>query len=274
MTNLRHDKAPSGDKTVRKPFLKGAAADERTVRSSLIFFGTLLLVYFISFIACATASFSSFVLKLLMNAAVVILGLIIFFNNGSKRGAEDVSKGEILWQKQESGRSFSETERKLCYHHMKGYLIGVAGTLPFLIFAVCLALKTSVPMTGSGTLPSWMQAYVKRGDIGNALINYTQPEGMKALDYIRAVIRLAIIPFVNIVGTDHKTGILILERLSPLILLLPAASYGTGYVCGRQIRTKIHTAISENDRRRVRREKKRRNARSQQTSGRGPEQLN
>ena len=274
MTNRRKKKNGTEDKIFRKPFLTGFAADERTVRSSLLFFGTLILVFIVAFIACASATFSSFILRLMMNAAVIIAALFIFFNNGSRRGADDVSRGEILWQKKESGRDFSETEQKLCFHPAKGYLIGIAGTIPFIILAACLALKTSVPMTGSGTLPSWMKGYINRSDIGNALVNYTQPEGMEAVDYIRAVIRMAILPFVNIVGTGNKTGILILERLSSLILLLPAAAYGTGYLTGRRIRTRIHTAISESERKRVRKEKKRRIARSRQTAGRGPEQLN
>jgi hypothetical protein len=129
-------------------------------------------------------------------------------------------------------------------------------------------------MTGSGTLPSWMQAYTSRSDIGDALINYTQPEGMALIDYIRAIIRITIIPFVNIVSSSNKAGMLTIERLSPLILLLPAAAYGTGYLTGKSIRTQIHTAISENDKKRKRREKKKRNARSAPTRKHEPERLN
>ena len=67
--------------------------------------------------------------------------------------------------------------------------------------------------------------------------------------------------------------VLLLERLSPLILLLPAAVYGTGYRTGKKIRTRIHTVISENDRKRVRKEKKRIRERNSPRI-KGPEQLN
>ena len=170
--------------TESKSFLTGTAADERTVKNSLKFFGVLLIVFVIAFIACASATFDSIILRLFMNSAVILLSLYIIYNNGSKRGAEDVARGEILWQKKEKGHAFSESERKMCFHPMKGYLIVLIGSIIFLIPAVILAFKTSVQTTASGTLPSWMQAYVKRSDIGNALINYTQPSGMQFIDYI------------------------------------------------------------------------------------------
>ena len=258
---------------VRKPFLTGEPCDERTFRSSLAFFGTLLIIFFIAFIACATASIESIFLRLIMNTAVILLVLYILFNIGSKRGPDDVAKGEILWQKREKGQTFSESERKICFHPMKGFLIGVIGTIPFLAIAVYLALNTTLQMTEAGALPSWMQAYTGRSDIGNALINYTQPEGMKIIDYIRAFVRITILPYVNIAGASNHSGILLVERLSPLILLLPAAAYGTGYLSGKSTRTRIHTMISENNRKRIRREKKKAAGISSVRS-REPEKLN
>lgn len=271
MLNKQKNHAPE---EIKKPFLTGSIFDERTIRSSLGFFGTLIIVFLVAFIACASASFGNFILRLLFNAAAIILALIIFYNSGTKRGADDVARGEILWQKKEKQIQFSHSEQKLCFHQMKGYLIGLIGSGVFILLAIYLALNTSISMTGSGTLPSWMQAYAKRSDIGNALVNYTQPEGMMTIDYIRAIVRVAIIPFVNIIGTANREGILIIERLSPLILLLPAAAYGTGYLGGKTIRTRIHTAISDNERKRARKEKKRRKGKPTATHSREPEQLN
>ncbi len=257
-----------------KSFLTGTATDERTFKNSLKFLGILLIVFVIAFIACASATFDSIILRLLMNCAVIILLMYIFYNNGSKRGTEDVARGEILWQKREKGLTYSESERKMCFHPIKGYLIGLIGSILVVIPALILAFNTSVQTTASGTLPSWMQAYVKRSDIGDALINYTQPSGMQFIDYIRAIVRVAILPFVNIIGSDQKNGLMILERLSPIILLLPSAAYGTGYISGKNIRKRIHTVISENDKKRIRKEQKRRNAKSRRSINREPEKLN
>lgn len=274
MTN----RAKSGRKEtvseVRKPFLNGDVTDENTVKSSLLFFGTMLIVIIVAFIACISASSGSVILKVLINTAVIALALMIFFNNGSRYGAEAVSRGEILYQKKEKGQTFSESERKVSFHPAKGYVTGMIGSIPFLILAVLLAVNTSVQMTEAGTLPSWMSPYLKRSDIGNALIGYTQAEGMNMTDYIRMLIRICIIPFVNLVGTADKTGLCTLERFSPIILLLPAVSYGTGYLTGRNIRTKIHTAISENDKKRIRKEKKRKAARARSEKRHETEKLN
>lgn len=249
-------------KEVQKPFISGSIIDENTLKNSLFFTGTMIVVIFIAFLACAAATFSNLLLRLAMNLAVIAVALMIFFNSGSRHGAEAVARGEILYQKKERGQSFSGEERKICFHQAKGFLTGFIGTIPFLILALLLAVNTGIQMTEAGTLPSWMQAYTRRSDIGNALISYTQPEGMNFIDYCRMLIRICIIPFVNIVGHTDKAGLCVLEKLSPLILLLPAAAYGTGYLTGRNIRTRIHTAISENNKRRIQKDKKRRAARN------------
>ena len=236
---------------VKKPFLNGDAVDENTVKNSLAFFGVMILVFIVSLIACASTAAAGSILRLLINGPV-----------SQHLRIHSFSVDKLKDQK---------SERKICFHHLKGYITGIIGTLPFLIAAVYLAVLTKPQMTGAGTLPSWMQSYAQRSDIGSALINYTQPEGMTLLDYVRTLIRICIIPFVNIIGSSNQQGMAVVERLSPLILLLPAAAYGTGYIQGKRIRSKIHTAIKENNKKRIRIEKKKRAARIR---SREPEQLN
>lgn len=259
---------------VHKPFLKGNVTDENTLKSSLFFFGSMIIVFFVAFIACVSSAAGGTILKILINGAVIALALIIFFNNGSRYGTEAVTRGEILYQKKEKGQEFSESERRLCFHPAKGFVTALIGTIPFLILALLLAFSTSIQMTEAGTLPSWMSSYLKRSDIGNALVSYTKPESAGLTDYIRVLIRVCIVPFVNLAGTANSTGLYILEKLSPLILLLPAVSYGTGYLTGKNIRTQIHTAISESNKKRIRTEKKKRAARIRTENKKETEQLN
>ena len=273
MTNKKKANASRTAET-RKPFMKGTMTDENTIRRSLGFAGVMVLVIFVSFIVSASATFDSMILRILLNTVVIFLQMMILFNHGSRHGAEDVARGEIIYQKNEKGQPFSESERRICYHPMKGFVNGFFGILPILLISVILAAGTTVQMGGAGTLPSWMQAYTRRSDIGSALVNYTQPEGMAFPDYIRMLVRICILPFVNLVGQGNKQGLLTLERLSPVIVLLPALSYGTGYLTGRKIRTKIHTTISANDQKRIRMEKKARKARAERQAPREPEQLN
>ena len=259
---------------VRKPFLTGSPADENTLKSSAAFFGSLLLVYFMSFMLCSFSGFGNAVIGVVVNVLVIGIMVIVFFNNGTNQGADAVARGEILYQKEQKGLPFSDSERSVCYHPMKGFLTGLLGTLPLIVIALVFALNVQIIMTDSGTLPSWMQTYLRRADIGNALVQYTQTSAMSLTAYLRIIVRIALIPFVTIIGTANSRGLLVLERLSPILVLIPAVSYGSGYLTGRGIRTKVHTAISENDRRRVRKERKARKARRDHSAFRPPEKLN
>ena len=65
---------------VRKPYLTGSITDENTLKASLGFFGIMLITVFVAFIVCAAATFDSFILRLLMNTAVILVLLMIFYN--------------------------------------------------------------------------------------------------------------------------------------------------------------------------------------------------
>ncbi len=262
-------------KPVTKPFLTGNITDERTPKSALVFFGCLLIAAFMGFLVSATISGGPSWLRIIVNVAIILLILFVFYTNGANRGTEAVSRGEILWQKREKGQEVSDSDRRLCYHGLKGFFVGFLGTIPLLVPAILLACLTQVQTTDSGTLPSWIQGYLGREEIGGALVHYTQPLGMTFLDYLRLFVRIFLMPYINIPGAANHTAVLWVERLGPLLSLLPAFVYGLGYRTGKSNRTRVHTAISESNRIRIRREKKARKARREENARRkGPEQLN
>lgn len=269
---MKNNHASKTKKVVRKPYITGTAVDENTIRTSLRFLGILILMFFVVFITCSSISAAGTIIRIVFNSAVIILVLFILFNNGTHHGSDAVARGEIFYQKKTEGKNFSESERKICFHPLKGYITGFLGSLPILILSIVFSFCASIVLTGAGALPSWMQAYTRRSDISNALVSYLQPEGMVLSDYLRIIIRICLLPFVNLIGTQNASGLLILEKLSPVILLLPALSYGTGYIFGKRIRTNIHTMISESNRKRKRKEYKIRKKNAGSPSG--PEQLN
>ena len=259
--------------TVRKPFLKGKPTDENTFRNILRFFGLMLLLVFMTFIVCTMTGFSSAVLRIAVNLAIETLILFILFNRGTVHGTEAVSRGEILYQHQVRGQEVTENERKLPYHPAKGFLNGILGTLLMLIPAIVLAFTAQRQMTGAGVLPGWMESYLRRDDIGNALVSYTNPGGISVTEILRIIVRICIMPFISMIGGENKEALLIAEKLSPILLLLPACAYGIGYLQGPKARARIHTEIAENTKKRIRREKKARKTR-QRTRPHGPQQLN
>ena len=268
MTNKR--KQPV--KPVEKPFLTGAPTDERTVKSALAFFGVLLMAAFMSFLVCSMFSMDNAILRVGLNAIVEIVMLMIFFNNAIGRGADAVARGEILYQRQEKGQLFSASEKAICFHPLKGYMTGLLGTLPLLICAALLAALAQRQSTGYGALPGWVSTLQQRSEVGDALAAYTVRGGMQFVDVLRIIVRILIMPFISMVGSENRDGLLLVERLSPVIVLLPALAYGTGYLQGRSERTKIHTGIAENRKSRARKEKRARKARVARPKG--PEQLN
>lgn len=263
------------EQIVRKQFLRGSVTDEHTLKSSLLFFGSLLVVFFMSFIISITISGAADVIRILVGTAIIAMVAIIYYNKGTVHGAEAVTRGEILFQKEEKDQTVSESEKKICYHPMKAFVTGLIGTIPLFLIALIFSLNTQIQTTSSGTLPSWMQAYLRRDDIAGPLVAYTQTPGMSLIDILRIIIRIAVMPFINLVGSSNYGAVYLIEKLSPLILLLPACAYGIGYLSGPNARARVHTAISANENRRKRRERKERRIRAGLSAKpKEPEKLN
>lgn len=256
-----------------KPFLQGAPTDENTVRQALKFFGALLLVGFMSFLVCSMTSFDSAILRVGINIVIEALILMIFFNRGATLGTEGVARGEILFQHVQKGQEVAESEKRIPFNRFKGFLTGLLGTALFFILALLLALTAQKQMTGAGVLPSWMESYMRRSEISGALVSYTQSVSFSAADILRIIIRVMMMPFVSMAGAENRDLLLLLERISPLLVLLPAVSYGAGYLQGPSQRKKIHTEIAANARKRKNRERRERRIRNNSVP-KGPQQLN
>lgn len=271
---MSEKKKQNSPEVVTKPFLTGSITDENTIKNAFKFFGIMLLIIFMSFIVCSLTSFENNLLRIALNVMIVSLVLIILYNKGTKPGTDAVARGEILYQRQENGQDVTSGERRLSYHPMKGYLNAFLGTLPFLIPAVIYAFSAEKTTTSFGTLPDWVGSMINRSEIGDALVSYTNPAGLTSTDFLRMFVRIFIMPFVSMAGSTNREGLLLVERLSPLILLLPGIAYGSGYLNGKRIRTRIHTEIEENKKKKKRRDLREQRARREASAPKEPEQLN
>ncbi|MBR1683927.1 MAG: hypothetical protein IJ708_02235 [Clostridia bacterium] len=241
---------------VSKPFLTGKAVDSSTLKSALMVFGSLFVVAIVYLIVCGVMNFDIVALRLVLNGLVVFATLAIYYSAGMSQGSIAVNNGEIMYHRRETGAKVSDDELSRCYHPAKGFVSGLAGTLPFFMCALVLALIAKRQVTGLGALPTWVSSLETREEIGAPLAFYHEGVSLGLEGVLRIIVRLLIMPYVNMVGANNPDGLLILERVSPLLILLPGVFYGIGYTRGVQVRAKVHTDIARNTRKRAKKNQK------------------
>ncbi len=256
-------------KPVHKPFLRGAAVDSTTLGSAAKLFLSLFGLVLANMLLGTMASWDIQWLNILFNCALLLVVYGMYYQNGAAKGTAAVNQGEILLQRQENGRTVDSKEQAACYHPAKGFIIGLLGLVPALVCCVLLALVAQRQYTGLGALPSWISGLQRQSETAGALAMYNTAAGMTMESMLRVVVRMLIMPYVNMVGANNREGLLVLERLSLLPMLMPGLSYGIGYLQGESIRSRVHTEIAIGKRKRARKDKKRRQARAK-----APEQLN
>ena len=256
---------------VTKPYIKGDMFDRTTIPGAVKFFFGMLGMSVAFLIFCIMLNFDSAWLNIAVNVAVV-LGFYLFFSQfGMNAGADAVNQGEIMYARQEKGRPVAKWEQSMCYHPLKGLLSALIGSIPFILCALILALIAKRQMTSLGALPAWVSSIEGREEIGQALTYYHEGGSMSLETIMRLITRMTIMPFVNMVGAGDMDAMLTLERISPLLNLLPALVYGLGYMQGVSARTSVHTNIALGKKKAKRKQAKERRARTQR---RTPNELN
>lgn len=256
---------------VSKPYLKGDMIDRTTLPGAGKFFFGMLGMAVAFLIFCVMLNFDSQWMNIAVNLAVV-LGFYLFFGQfGMNAGADAVNQGEIMYARQEKGRPVADWEKSMCYHPLKGLISALIGSIPFVLCALILALIAKRQMTSLGALPAWVSSLEGREEIGGALAYYHEGGSVSLETILRLITRMTIMPFVNMVGAGDMDAMLILERVSPVLNLLPALVYGLSYMQGVGARTSVHTNIAMGKQKARRKQAKERRARTQR---RTPNQLN
>ncbi|MBQ2953092.1 MAG: hypothetical protein IJE07_06000 [Clostridia bacterium] len=258
---------------VSKPYLQGRMVDRTLPLAALKFFGSMALMIFVYFMSMIVSSVESPFLVIVINVAILLTTWLIFWQSGLASGADAVSQGEIMYQRREKGRPVADWEQQQCYHPLKGYIAALLGALPLIICCVVFACIAKREMTSMGVLPNWVGSFESRPEIGGALSYYHQEAKMTVESILRIGVRVAIMPWISIAGAENKDTVLLLERLSPLMMLIPVVVYGTGYMLGTQERIAVHSNIALGKKRMAKKQARERRAR-RQAAHNGPEQLN
>ncbi|MGN0970321.1 MAG: hypothetical protein ACI4OY_00075 [Aristaeellaceae bacterium] len=258
---------------IKLEYLKGSPLDSKTARSALTFMGSLLVMAIAFLLLGMAMMMDNAILRVAFNSCLLAAALLMFFQTGAGQGAVAVNMGEMLFDRKKSGGQVTEKEQKTCYHPLKGLLTALIGSLPVVVAAVVLALVAKRQMTALGSLPSWLSAFEGRTEIGSAVAFYHQPAALTVEDVLRVIIRVLMMPLVNMVNPYGADALLTLERFSPLVMLAPALCYGLGYTQGVRARKQVHAGIAEGEIKRKKKEKRQRKA-QQRRVPKGPEQLN
>lgn len=269
MTNKKPKFSKQKITGIPKPYLRGKAlsllAAKRGGRILVYLLISMVLFFFLGQLMVVGAAW----LRLLVNLAVIAIFCMLLFSDGGRAGEGDVAFAEIALARKEAGKSISQQDLARCYHPWKGFFTAICGAL--LPFLLCLfyAMIASPERYMLGALPSWLSGYEQQADVGLALQYYHQRQSLALSDLLRLPVRLLVFPFVNLFSGDAK-AIFLVERLSPVLVLIAPLFYGLGYLRGEHYRALVHGGIAEGQRKKARKIRQEKSRRSKPTA---PKQL-
>ena len=257
---------------VKKPYLKGSFCGKDAWKTVPKRFAGMLMICFVYAIASMIMNFDSLAGRIIVGVLIVGIALYYVFAKGMEQGTGDVGYGEMMYARQQEGKTIAKLDSERCYHPLKGFFEALLGALPYVLVALVFAVLTKPTVYSLGGLPSWTQEMMLQDEFGDALRYYQETHGMTALEILRIIVRIMCMPVMSVatyLGTDAA---LLAERLSPLFLLLPAAAYGIGYLQGPAQRERINTGIKIGVSKKQRKQQREKKARKK-ASAKTPERL-
>lgn len=255
---------------VRKPIVKGSWHSRDAWQLALKRMVSFVGVSAILLVCGALITFESLALRVVF--ALAVAGVVTYYQYGAgmTQGAKAVAFGEILYVRRMEGHAVAEQECQRSFHPFKGLFATLVGCAPFVLFAIVFACMTEKVSYTLGTLPSWTESMMHQTEFATALAYYNTPASTTALDVMRVLDRAMIMPFISVAAHLGNDALLLMERLSPLLVLVAPLGYGIGYAQGQSLRDKVHTGIKLGDEKKKSRERK---ARKKRQRSAAPERL-
>lgn len=247
---------------VYKPYLRGNMISRISARRGLKITGLMLLFAFFGVLAGGSFGFKSQALRLVLNGVLLLFCYTLMYNEGSRMGESDVTFAEIAQKRLDEGHQVDPKDRDVCFHRGKGFFSALIGAAPFLLIALVYALIAHKQTYTLGVLPDWVQGYENQPEIGGALAYYHETAAVRLEDILRLIVRLLLFPYVNMFGAGSYDRMYLLDRLSPLLVLIVPLFYGLGYLRGPRLRALVHGNIRMARRRHNKKERKAREQRS------------
>ena len=241
---------------VYKPYLRGSSHSADAIKKGGRIFLYYMIFVFLFIVMSTMLNFDSKLLTWTLNLVVIGLCGALLFMDGAKEGENQVALGEIAYAKKEAGKEVKPEERKRCYHPLKCVVSALIGLLPLLIITGIYACTAKLQTYQLQALPEWVSSFEADGEVMLPLQYYLNWSGLGAEDILRIVETLLIFPFKQIARGYGNGAVLLADRLSPLLVCLPAVGYLLGYWSGPRSRALLHGDISRNNKRVMRRKEK------------------
>ena len=192
----------------------------------------LLLVVIMGMIFSALQAIEAIWLRAVLSLTLVAGVLLLYFSDGLTKGAMDAAASRYYDMAKEKGIALEKKDDAACYHPLKAICAALALFGLPLLLAAYIALTAQEYTYALQDLPAWMiNTYGAREDVLAPLGVYMQPAGMALRDWVRLIVRMPVMLFINIFPDALMQGALI-DRLSPLMLLLYPVAYILGYFFG------------------------------------------
>ncbi len=164
------------------------------------------------------------IIRTVLTLGIVGMILLMFWNEGASIGFKNV---EASRRAEHLGKGSVDEHG---YHPLKALCAAlVVFGIPLLLSVVLAATVKPYTYTMQD-LPAWLLGtYGARTDVMAPLMTYVQETGIAAMDVLRMIVRLPVLVYVNLFSDPQKM-VLIIDRLSPLMLLSYPAAYLAGYL--------------------------------------------
>lgn len=178
-------------------------------------------------------------LRMGMAALLGFAVLAFYFMEGMSRGTSDAMNSRQMAKLEKMDHVVDAREDASCYHPLKAVMGSMIVFGIPLVLAIVLAVNAKPYTYELQDLPSWISgSYGMREDVMAPLGAYTQALTTSVMDWIRIVVRLFMLVFINFFG-EIQTSIELIDRLSPLFILLYPIAYVAGYLCGPAQQAKL-----------------------------------
>ena len=198
--------------------------------------GRLLLIAAVTLVLglmfSALQGIPSAVLRTTLTLVIAAGVLMMLFNEGLNRGFADTEASHQAMRLEKEGKTLTKKDDQACFHPLKPLCAALLAFGIPLVLSVYLAL-TAEPYTYMlQDLPNWVSgAYSARSDVMAPLASYLTEVTMGAKDMIRMIVRMVILLYVNLFSDPQKM-LLMIDRLSPLMVLTYPIAYLAGYLRG------------------------------------------